>query len=100
MQTLMLVELVQKELQPVIPQLDDAVVQRGKHPRARRVERNRLYPVTLGLELSFHFSYLTIFLFLTRKKNVFFLIWHEFSQDISNVQKLILNPFTIEFCPR
>lgn len=51
-----LVEAVEQRAHPVVPELDDAVVQRGEDPGPHRVEGEALHPVRLGLELGQHGS--------------------------------------------
>ncbi len=51
---LVLVKLLEEGAHAVVPQLDDAVVQRGQDPGSLRVEGQALHPGGLGLELGQH----------------------------------------------
>ena len=49
------VESIDQGSHAIVPQLDDAGVQRGEDPRPLRVERQAFHPVRFRLELGQHF---------------------------------------------
>ena len=51
------VESIDQGSHAIVPQLDDAGVQRGEDPRPLRVERQAFHPVRFRLELGQHFLF-------------------------------------------